>query len=269
MVTRSHPDGCIVGLLGLLVLAVCTSSVHATHSWGGYHWARTANPFTLTLGNNLSDAWYPYLAQASAAWSTSAVLDTTIEAGGTTPRSCRPTSGRVEVCNSRYGNTGWLGVAQIWVSDSHILQGVVKMNDTYFRTPTYNTAAWRTFVMCQEVGHTLGLDHQDEDVTNGNLGTCMDYTNDPDGELYNQLSNEQPNAHDYEELDLIYEHLDSTATLGAPLASRMPPAMADIDFTTPAQWGKLVASRHHGKVEVYALDFSGGYKVFTFVVWAE
>jgi hypothetical protein len=33
--------------------------------------------------------------------------------------------------------------------------------------------------MCQEVGHTFGLDHQDENFNNTNLGTCMDYTNDP------------------------------------------------------------------------------------------
>jgi hypothetical protein len=269
MMPRSRPAVRLVGLLGWLVLAVGTSRAYANHSWGGYHWARMANPFTLMLGNNLSGAWDPYLAQAAAAWSTSAVLDMTIVAGGTTPGSCRPTSGRVEVCNSTYGTTGWLGVAQIWASGSHIIQGVVKMNDTYFRTPMYNTPAWRTIVLCQEVGHTVGLDHQDEDFTNGNLGTCMDYTNDPDGTRYNQLSNEQPNDHDYEELESIYAHLDRTATLSAPLVSGMPPAMADIDFTTPAQWGQRVASRHHGKVEVYALDFGRGYKVFTFVVWAQ
>src|SRR4029453_11326975 len=159
MMPRSRPAVRLVGLLGWLVLAVGTSRAYADHSWGGYHWARTANPFTLMLGTNLSGAWAPYLAQAAAAWSASSVLNMTIVAGGTTPRSCRPTSGRVEVCNSTYGTTGWLGVAQIWASGSHIIQGVVKMNDTYFRTPTYNTAAWRTFVLCQEVGHTVGLDH--------------------------------------------------------------------------------------------------------------
>jgi len=32
------------------------STASATHSWGGYHWARTANPFTIKLGNNVSGA---------------------------------------------------------------------------------------------------------------------------------------------------------------------------------------------------------------------
>jgi hypothetical protein len=40
------------------------------------------------------------------------------------------------------------------------------VNDTYFNTPKYDTSAWRNLVMCQEVGHTLGLDHQDEDFDN-------------------------------------------------------------------------------------------------------
>jgi hypothetical protein len=167
-------------LLAVAFAAVALQiSPSANHSWNGYHWARTANPFTVSLGNNVTSAWNPFLSIASADWSQSSVLNTTIAAGGTRPRNCKATSGRVEVCNAGYGFTGWLGVAQIWVSGSHITQGTVKMNDSYFNTATYNTPSWRQFVMCQEVGHTFGLDHQDENFDNLNLGTCMDYTNDP------------------------------------------------------------------------------------------
>src|SRR3990167_9769455 len=95
-----------------LFLTTFTISVSASHSWGSYHWARTSNPFTLKLGDNLSSSWDPYLVTTSTDWSVSPVLDTTIVAGGTTPRNCRATSGRVEVCNSKYGNNGWLGLAQ-------------------------------------------------------------------------------------------------------------------------------------------------------------
>src|SRR5688572_31754287 len=52
---------------------------------------------------------------------------------------CRPTAGRIEVCNAAYGNNGWLGIAQIWISGAHITQGTTKLNDTYFNTDTYNT----------------------------------------------------------------------------------------------------------------------------------
>src|SRR5512134_2807423 len=112
----------------------------ANHAWGNYHWARTSNPFTLKLGDNMTSAWDAYLATASSDWSASSVLDTTIVAGSNPrPKNCRPVLGRVEVCNAKYGNNGWLGIAQIWANGSHITQGVAKMNDTYFNTPSYNT----------------------------------------------------------------------------------------------------------------------------------
>jgi hypothetical protein len=108
------------------------------------------------------------------------------------------------------------------------------MNDTYFNTPTYNHSWWRKLVVCQEIGHTLGLDHQDENFDNTNSGTCMDYTSNPLG----PPSNEYPNRHDYDELEIIYSHLDDTTTVGQT-ANNMPPAANEIDFSGPAQWGKV------------------------------
>lgn len=106
---------------------------------------------------------------ASADWSKSTVLNTTVVAGSTNPKNCKGVSGRVEVCNSTYGNNGWLGIASISVTGgTHITQGTVKLNDTYFNTARYNTPAWRNLVTCQEVGHTFGLDHQDENFDNAN-----------------------------------------------------------------------------------------------------
>ncbi|MGH2654467.1 MAG: hypothetical protein ACRDHV_08990 [Actinomycetota bacterium] len=156
-------------LLAAFVVAAAAPAT-ADHSWANYHWARKANQFTLKLGDNVDSKWDAYLTTTSSDWSQSSVLDTTIVAGGTTARRCRPTSGRVEVCNARYGNTGWLGVATIWLSGSHITQGTAKVNDTYFNTSTYNTPAWRNLVMCQEVAHTFGLDHQDENFNNPKPG---------------------------------------------------------------------------------------------------
>jgi len=78
----------------------------ATHSWGGYHWARTTASFTLDLGNDVSSAWDAYLKTASSDWSQSTVLDTVVAAGGTKPRTCKATRGRVEVCDAAYGYNG-------------------------------------------------------------------------------------------------------------------------------------------------------------------
>lgn len=235
-----------------------TSATYGSHAWGTYHWARTANPFTLKLGDNLSTTWDSYLATTSSDWSQSSVLDTTIVAGGTTGRKCRPTAGRGEVCNASYGNNGWLGIASIWASGSHITQGTVKMNDTYFGTATYNTPAWHNLVMCQEVGHIFGLDHQDENFNNPPLGTCMDYTNDP-------TPNQHPNQHDYDMLETIYAHLDSTTTVGQVL----PKGFAAAQLDEPRDWGKEIRRSADGRASLFERDFGNGHKVFTHVFWAE
>src|SRR5215218_6653000 len=271
--TRLRGLGAIVigsALAVLLALVAFSSDAQANHSWGNYHWARTNNNlFNLPLGDNVTLAWDSYLGTTATDWSTSSVLDTTIVAGKTSRSNCRPTSGQVEVCNYRYGSNGWLGVAQIWVNGSHIVQGTTKVNDTYFKTAKYNTPAWRRMVMCQEVGHTFGLDHQDEIFNNTNLGTCMDYTSDPSALGTNGFSNEQPNQHDYDQLGLIYSHTDKTTTVSPPSAgSTLPPAASRGDLNSRAQWGRKIHESPNGQLELYERDFGGGKKMFTFVILA-
>jgi hypothetical protein len=242
-----------------LVLAATANLAYASHSWGFYHWARTGNPFTVKLGDNLTSAWDPYLATTSSDWSVSSILDTTIVPGvNPRPKSCKPALGRVEICNTTYGSNGWLGIAQIWINGDHITQSVVKMNDTYFKMAKYNKPAWKNLVLCQEVGHAFGLDHQDENFGNLPLGTCMDYSNDP-------VPNQHPNAHDYEELEEIYAHLDGSTTLSAVSPSTSNPS----DLDDPAAWGKAQRTSSDGKGIVYERDLSDGHKVVTFVIWAE
>jgi len=249
-------------LAALLALVAFAPGAKANHSWNGYHWARTANPFTLQLGDNVSSQWDPILGTTSSDWSKSTVLDTRIVAGQAKSKNCRPTSGRVEVCNGAYGNNGWLGIAQIWVSGKHITQGTTKVNDTYFNTAKYNTTAWRNLVMCQEVGHTFGLDHQDENFNNPNLGTCMDYTNDP-------TTNQHPNQHDYDELAFIYSHFDGTTTVGSlSAASRMPPAASRGDLNSPDEWDQKMRESRNGNLELWVHGFGNGKRMFTFVIRA-
>jgi hypothetical protein len=250
----------IVALVVVCLLVV--PAAYASHSWGCYHWARTANPFTLKLGDNVTSNWDSSLATTSSDWSKSTVLDTTIVPGQSKGR-CRPTGGRDEICNGTYGNNGWLGLAQIWVSGCHITQGSVKVNDTYFNTSSYNTPAWHNLVMCQEVGHTFGLDHQDENFDNANLGTCMDYTSDPS-------SNQHPNTHDYEQLQNIYSHLDNTTTVGAGVQSalNLPIAPGD-DLDAPWRWGTPVGFDAEGRANVYVLDLGDDEIVVTHVIWTK
>jgi hypothetical protein len=230
----------------------------ANHAWGSYHWARTSNPFTLKLGDNVSSAWDAYLVEASNDWNQSAVLDTTIVPGTVNPSTCRPGNGRIEVCSKSYGNNGWLGIAQIWISGSHITKASTKVNDYYFALATYNKPEWRRLVMCQEIGHDFGLDHQDENKTNANLGSCMDYSNSPLG----PPSNEHPNAHDFEQLEIIYAHVDATTTIAASPANA---SAAD----EPSSWGRLVKSTHGGKKQTFERDLGPNDKIITHVLWAE
>ncbi len=240
-----------------LFVALLISTAQANHSWGSYHWARTANPLNLKLGDNVTSAWDAYLNTASNDWSQSDVLNTSVVAGAS-KGNCQPTKGRIEVCNKTYGNNGWLGIAQIWASGNHITQGTTKLNDTYFNTVIYNTPAWKQMVVCQEVGHTFGLDHQDEIFDNPNLGTCMDYTNNPS-------TNMHPNAHDYEELGIIYAHLDSTNTSSSKIVN----GNAQVDLDNPSAWGKAISQSQDKKTAVFEKDLGGGEKLFTFVVWAQ
>src|SRR3989344_1379824 len=243
-----------------LSLSLVGGVAFATHSWGGYNWARTANPFTLKVGDNVSSNWDSFLATTSGDWSLSSVSDTDIVAG-LGGKNCRATKGRVEVCNKKYGRNGWLGIAQVWIDgNGHITQGAVKMNDTYFNTATYNTAAWKNLVMCQEVGHTLGLDHQDENFNNPNLGTCMDYTNNP-------ADNQHPNQHDYDELVAIYTHLDGTTTLGSTVLPKGNGSQVDLD--NPSDWGKSLRKDGKGNNSLFGKDLGNNEKLFTFVTWAE
>lgn len=239
-----------------VLLSAFPSIAGANHWWGGYHWARSSNPFTIKLGDNVSGGWDKYLATASSDWTRSSVLDTRVVTGGAKPRTCPPTSGRDEVCNASYGKTGWLGVAQIWITGgTHITQGTVRLNDTYFNTPTYNTPAWRRLVMCQEIAHTFGLDHQDENFNNRNLGTCMDYTSDPNG----PPSNEHPNRHDYDELAIIYAHLDSFTTVGRGTAANL----------NGSDWGHQLRGTRGSRNSLFLKSDGRGNAVLTFVVWAE
>ena len=266
---RAGVSALLIAAFALVGLSFA-SPAEATHAWGGYHWARTDNPFTIKLGDNVGLAWDSTLATASGDWSFSGVLDTSVVAGGTsaqkgrnTPKNCIPTAGRDEICNAAYGATGWLGIAQIWVSGGvHITQGTVKLNDTYFSTVLYNTPAWRALVACQEIGHTFGLDHQDEHFDNPNLGTCMDYTNDPS-------TNQHPNAHDYEELDIIYAHLDTFTTISSSLPSKHgASALAQsADFTNASEWGRSTGKDAKGRDNQFERDLDSGVKLITHVFW--
>jgi hypothetical protein len=252
----------VLPILAMLVavpfLVADSAPARANHSWNGYHWARTTTSFTLKVGDNVSSAWDAYLGEAIGDWSKSTVLDLQNVAGQAKRKNCPATSGRVEVCNGAYGFNGWLGIAQIWISGSHITQGTAKMNDSYFNTSAYNTPAWRRLVICQEIAHDFGLDHQDENFDNQNLGTCMDYTSDPDGGGAFGPSNERPNQHDYDQLVTIYTHKDNSTTVAQTTETTGPGrsgTAADEGPNNPADFGRPTGDKDgYGRDHLFVID---------------
>lgn len=236
--------------------ALAATPLLASHSWNNYHWARTSAEISPPVGDNVSAVWDSYLQVAVADWNQSTRIQSPLVAGSTSPRNCRPKAGRIEVCNASYGSTGWLGIAQIWLSGGHISQGTTKLNDTYFNTAQYNTPAWRALVTCQEIGHDYGLGHQDEDFSTDATNSCMDYTNLPAG-------NEHPDAHDYAQLESIYAHTD-----GGTSGAAAPGNSAQDGGDTPSEWGRAIAFTRDGRPHIFQKDLPGGDRVITHVFWA-
>lgn len=251
----------------------------ATHSWSTYHWATTGSGLTLKVNTVVTPEWTTYVSGAVADWDGSRSIALTSQAAtGINPKTCNPVAGQIVVCSAAYGQRGWLGIASIWLSNGHIVQGTTKLNDTYYAMAFYNTPAWRAAVACQEIGHDFGLDHQDEAFDNYNLGTCMDYSRNPAGGLYNGVdygpNNEHPNRHDFDQLKAMYSHDDgySTATqsasgtrAGAAGARGLGAAGAG---DSPSEWGSPIHRDSEGRPDVFARDLGGGNKVITHVRWA-
>lgn len=291
----------VTGALAVAALGFQMSTAHATHSWKSYHWERPANPFVFSLGDNLTDPKWSakpegmgtFLEQASSDWAAAVEIDSDGVVVPSSPDAGKcdvkrnysgPVDSHIDVCSKEYGYNGWLGVAQIWVIDGHIIKGVAKLNDSYFKSGTYDDPLWRDMVMCQEVGHVFGLGHQDESFSNADIDpeTCMDYTSDPAG-------NGQPNKHDYDQLTTIYSHLDPAETAedtgsgpgngngGKPNKGSLPGklvAVSGFEFATyvrndPSEWGTAVAFTSKGQPRVFVSDFDNGVKVVTHVTWTE
>ena len=261
----------VVSLAVLLAASMASTASFADHSWGKYKWKPASALLKLELGNNVDADWDGHLTSSTIDWNVSAFVNASIEDGTTSGAVCAINSGTVQVCNADYGNTGWLGIAQIQTSrGSTIVAGLAKLNDYYFSgVSPYNgsdNAAWELMVMCQEVAHTFGLGHQDENFYNANLGTCMDYTSDPTGlrGTNGPLNNEHPNQHDYDQLEAIYGGGGGGPGTGGgcnPNSPKCNPAAAG----GHAEFGLLVSG--HGGIEVYEKNLGNGRKLVTQVTW--
>ena len=180
----------------------------ADHGWGNYHWARSGDEARVQVVDSVTSEWDATLQRAVARWNRSPVLRGVIAAGSVDDRrSCTAVPGKIRVCNAAYGTSdvwnGTVGLTTIRTdSAGHLLQAQVRLNETYLKSRSSgygylnDPTAWRE-VVCHELGHAFGLDHND------GSGSCLRAVIRPGGFFPN------PNGHDYDQL-LIQYHQNRT-----------------------------------------------------------
>jgi len=201
----------LVSIFATVGMFYLTQDLYASHQWGSYHWEKkNVNELTLTIGDNhdvtLAD-WPSLFTEVVSNWDlySGPYLAVVGVSGG---------QGDIESYNDNYGDSGWLGIANISVTrgkNKHIVNGTSRVNDFYITLAGYNgfnEPIEYQHVLCQEIGHDFGLDHNRIGVE---PDTCMNDQKRP-------LRNPYPNDHDTEQFNLMYEedHGDGDGGGGKP-----------------------------------------------------
>jgi hypothetical protein len=201
-------------VIALAMLLLSAAAALANNTWNGYHWPDGADPHEGSISLILVDDLDEYETEYAAVlgdWDSGSnggngPLSLSSSTGGARPIACNNIAtgaagaeidGTIHVCNGTYGTNGWLGLARIWVaSNGHIDAGVALMNDSYMLDdPNYAKPNAAQHVLCQEIGHTFGLDHQGSPKKQSCMNSRWGLT-DP--------FFVGPNQHDYDTLDGIY-----------------------------------------------------------------
>jgi len=211
IVTRSLAQRFVIAICILAIMFVPLASVAptvASDTPNSFHWARKPSQFTVQAVSNVDGVWNKLLDDAIDDWNKSDTV-TIKEKSGSHGRSqdCSPSKGKIEVCNWNYGTQdGWLGLTRLFFDNAgnHVEAATVQMNDSFFnqKNGDYNNNNARLHTICHEMGHAIGLDHADSN-------SCLNHDPDPDA----LASHIHPTNKDYNQLEKIYKHKDSSTTL--------------------------------------------------------
>lgn len=158
----------------------------AQHSWSNYHLPH--------------DALSPVVHNRSGY-----AVDLEAWNGLDTPLQLRGSGSGFELNVTEGGDqdSGWLGLASVRVgAEGHISSGTVTMNRVILSRYAGTVAE---HVLCQEVGHLLGLDHQ-RDVRDSCMQDCVGLRGDAWIACLQEPDGVTPNGHDAEQLREIYAH---------------------------------------------------------------
>ncbi len=168
------------------------------------HWPSPTRPVKISVEDNLSPVYSQFLPRALRDWNQATPIVVTRNGSD---------SIQVPIVNCDFGQTDWVGVTVVNLNGGKIVDAPVYINDHWMKTSFYDNDVQRQYVVTHELGHAFGLDHQDVEFCNPNLGSVMDYTysilggTKPCGsgaDVNFGVSNEHPNGKDMSALTNAY-----------------------------------------------------------------
>ena len=181
------PRTILFGAFAIGVLLFGATVASADHSWNNYHFP--SYNLSPTVVDSTSSSLYK-VPLAVEEWFNL----------GTDIQPVITTASKGDITVKEAFSPFWLGLARVFLDGDHITKAEVKLNTRLLNS--YGEAA-ADHVLCQELGHVLGLDHN-RDGDDGGLpdDSCMN-----DQTTLGLYTN--PNSHDTDQLNLIYDgHVD-------------------------------------------------------------